>query len=350
LHSAWLLPILRTNGAERPHRVTTRRAFLGALAGGVLTPRLAAAQPAEKVARVGYLSAALTASPHLSEAFRHGLRDLGYVEGRNLKIEYRDAKGKIERLPALAAELAALKPDVIFAAGASAGARAAKQATTTIPVVFGPLGDPIAEGLVGNLARPGGNVTGVSVAFDNTLGQCLERLKQAVPRVRRVAMVHKPGSQSAPAEEALLKEIQTAAQTLGIQLQVVLSGSSSDLDQIFASVIAGRAEALIFSSTPVFFAQRRRFMELALKHRLATITNTRDFVEAGGLMSYGANIADLFRRAGGYVARILQGARPGDLPVEQPTKFELVINQRTAKTLGLTIPPLVLQRADDVIQ
>jgi putative ABC transport system substrate-binding protein len=186
--------------------------------------------------------------------------------------------------------------------------------------------------------------------FDNTLGKCLERLKQAVPRVRRVAMVHKPGSQSTPAEAALLKEVQTAAQTLGIQLQVVLSGSANDLDEIFASVTAGRAEALIFSATPVFFAQRRRFMELALKNRLPTITNTREFVEAGGLMSYGANIADLFRRAGGYVGRILQGARPGDLPVEQPTKFDLVINQKTAKALGLTIPPAVLLRADEVIQ
>ena len=285
----------------------------------------------------------------LQEAFRQGLRDLGYVEGRNLVIEYRDAEGKVERLPALAAELVALKVDVIVASGTLA-ALAAKQATRTLPIVFSPAADPVASGLVTSLARPGGNVTGLSLLNSELVGKWLEQLKQAIPGVSRVAVLWQPGAFGERTEKDMLKGAEVAARALGVQLQFVEARGPEDFDRAFSDMTRARAGALTVLGSTMFVSERRRLVDLAAKNRLPAVYNVREFVDAGGLMSYGPNLADLFRRAATYVDKILKGAKPGDLPVEQPTKFELVINLKTAKALGLTIPQSVLVRADEVIQ
>jgi putative tryptophan/tyrosine transport system substrate-binding protein len=330
--------------------VTTRRAFIGTLAGGLLAAPLAAeAQQAAKVARIGYLSPSLATSPHLREAFRQGLRDLGYVEGRNLVIEYRGAEGKPERLPALAAELVALKVDVIVVTSTPA-ALAAKQATRTIPIVFIAVADSVASGLVTSLARPGGNVTGLSLLTSELVGKRLELLKQAVPGVSRVAVLWQPGDYGERTEKDILKKAEVTAPALGARLQVVEARGPADIDRAFSDMTRARAGALMVLGSTMFFTERRRLVDLAAKHRLPAVYPTRDSVDAGGLMSYGPNLADLFRRAATYVDKILKGAKPADLPVEQPTKFELVINLKTANALGLTIPQSVLGRADEVIQ
>jgi putative ABC transport system substrate-binding protein len=295
-----------------------RRTFLSALTGSLLAaPFVAEAQPAGKVARIGYLAPNLAVNPHLPEAFRQGLRDLGYVEARNLVIEIRSAEGKLERLPALAAELVALKVDVIVAGGTPA-ALAAKQATTTLPIVVSAAGDPVTSGLVTSLARPGGNVTGLSMLSPDLVGKCLEQLKQAVPGVSRVAVVEARGPE--------------------------------EFDRAFSEIIRVRAGALTVLPSSMFISERRRLVDLAAKNRLPAVYSVREFVDAGSFMAYGPNLPDLNRRAATYVDRILKGAKPGDLPIEQPTKFELVINLKTAKALGLTIPQSLLQRADQVIE
>jgi putative ABC transport system substrate-binding protein len=317
----------------------------------VLLPLIGEAQQADKIARIGYLSLNLAAvDPRLWEAFRQGLRDLGYVEGRNLLIEYRDAKGKPERFPALAAELVALKVDVIVAGGGTLGALAAKQATATLPIVFPVAGDPVAEGLVTSLARPGGNVTGLSIVSPELVGKSLELLKEAVPGVSRVALLLKPDSMPDRARKDRLEAAEVAARALGVRLQVVEARGPEDFDRAFSDMTRARAGALYVLATPVFDIARRRLVDLAAKNRLPTVYSFKGWVEEGGLMSYGPDVADLFRRAAPYVDKILKGARPGDLPVEQPTKFELVINLRTAKAFGLTIPASVLLRADQVIE
>jgi putative ABC transport system substrate-binding protein len=325
-----------------------RRAFLGGT-GAVLfaAPLAAEAQQAAKIARIGYLSPNLAASPHLHEAFRQGLRDLGYVEGRNVVIEYRDAEGKPERLPALAAELVALKVDVIVAANTPT-ALAAKQATRTIPIVLSCAADPVTSGLVTSLARPGGNATGLSVLI--LVGKCLEQLTQAVPGVSRVAALVQPGAVPERTEKDLLTEADVAARALGVRLQIVEARGPADFDRAFSDMTRARAGALTVLSGNMFFIERRRLVDLAAKNRLPAVYPWRDYVDAGGLMSYGPNLPDSHRRAATYVDRILKGTKPGDLPVEQPTKFELVINLKTAKALGLTIPPSLLGRADEVIQ
>jgi putative tryptophan/tyrosine transport system substrate-binding protein len=330
--------------------VSTRRAFIGTLAGALLTaPFAAEAQPAAKVARIGYLAANLAASPHLREAFLQGLRDLGYVEGRNVVIEYRDAEGKYERFPALATELVALKVDVIVVTSTPA-AVAVKQATRTIPIVFTWAADPVGSGLVTSLARPGGNITGLSILAPDIIGKRLELLKQAVPGVSRVAALWHPGDYVERMEKDMLTEADRAARALGLRLQVVEARGPEDFDRAFADMTRARADAVTVQSTNIFFIERRRLVDLAAKNRLPAMYLTREFVDAGGLMSYGPHVADLHRRAASYVDKILKGAKPADLPVEQPIKFELVINLKTAKALGLTIPPSVLQRADEVIQ
>jgi putative tryptophan/tyrosine transport system substrate-binding protein len=328
-----------------------RRAFIGTLAGGILAAPLAAeGQQAAKVARIGYLSPNLAASPRLlQQAFLQGLRDLGYVEGRNVMIEYRYAEGKFERLGALAAELVALKVDVIVAAPTVA-ALAAKQATRTLPIVFVGAADPVMSGLVTNLARPGGNVTGLSNLASELVGKWLEQLKQAVPGVSRVAVLWHPGAVGDRTEKDILKEAEVAARALGVRLQLVETRGPEDFDRAFPDMIRARAEALTVVPSAMFFGERRRLVDLAAKNRLPAVYQGREFVDVGGLMSYGANLADLNRRAATYVDRILKGAKPADLPIEQPTKFELVINLKTAKALGLTIPPSLLQRADQVIE
>ena len=265
-------------------------------------------------------------------------------------IEYRDAEGKLERLPALAAELVALKVDVIFVGGGTRVALAAKQATRTIPIVFTAAGDPVESGLVTSLARPGGNVTGLSSLGPELVGKRLELLKQAVPGVNRVAVLWLPGALGERTDKDMLTGADVAARALGVRLQFVEARGPAEFDRAFSDMSSARAGALTVLPSNRFLREHRRLVDLAAKNRLPAVYPSREFVDAGGLMSYGANPADLYRRAATYVDKILKGAKPGDLPVEQPTKFELVINLKTAKALGLTIPQSLLRQADQVIE
>ena len=264
-------------------------------------------------------------------------------------IEYRYAEGKVDRLPALAAELVALKVDVIVAEGGTLGPRVAMQATRTIPIVF-VAGDPVGSGLVTSLARPGGNVTGLSGIGPELVGKRLELLKQAVPGVDRVAVLWLPGALGERTDKDMLTGADVAARALGVRLQFVEARGPDEFARAFSDMSSARAGALTVLPSNRFLREHRRLVDLAAKNRLPAVYTSREFVDAGGLMSYGANFADLHRRAATYVDKILKGAKPGDLPVEQATKFELVINLKTAKTLGLTIPQSVLGRADEVIQ
>jgi putative ABC transport system substrate-binding protein len=326
-----------------------RREFIALVGGIVVAPLAAEAQQAAKVARIGYLALNLAAAPYLPEAFRQGLRDFGYIEGRNVMIEYRSAEGKAERLPALAAELVALKVDVIVAARTPA-ALAAKQATRTLTIVFPVAVDPITSGLVTSLARPGGNITGLSVLAPELVGKCLELLKQAVPGVSRVAVLWQPGALGERTEKDMLNGADVAARALGVRLQFVEARGPDEFARAFSDMSNARAGALTVLGSVMFVNERRRLVDLAAKNRLPAVYAQREFVDAGGLMSYGANVADLSRRAATYVDKILKGAKPADLPVEQPTKFELVINLKAAKALGLEVPPLLIAQADEVIE
>ena len=314
------------------------------LALGVLTVPLGGeAQEVGKVARIGMLRQGSPPDPNV-EAFKQGLRELGYVEGRNISLEYRWAEGKDERLVGLAAELVRLKVDVIVATGSAAVA--AKQATTAIAIVMPAITDPVRLGLVASLARPGGNVTGFATQNEQMPGKWMELVKEILPRVSRVAVVWQPTYDGG----VQLKASEAAARSLGLHLQALKVEGPDDLMTAFAQMQKNRAEALIVSSSALFYVHRARLVELAAKHRLPTIYYQSEFVVgSGGLMSYGTDFHDLFRRTATYVDKILRGAKPGDLPVQQPTKFELVINRRTAKTLGLTIPQSLLLRADQVI-
>ena len=328
-----------------------RRVFISSIAGGLLAAPLAAeAQQAAKVARIGYLSIDVAGSVHLREAFLQGLRDLGYVEGRNVVIEYRDAGGKPERLPALAAELVALKVDVILAGG-TPHALAAKHATRTIPIVFAGATGPVENGLVISLARPGGNLTGLSVLPQEELvGKRLELIKQAVPGISQVAILRDPGAYPEGTAREIRRGAEVAARALGVRVQFVEARGPADFDRAFSEMTRAHAGALILITSSMFFAERRRLVALAGKNRLPAVYTGRDFIEAGGLMAYGQNVAGFFRNAAAYVDKILRGAKPADLPVEQPTTFELIINLKTARALGLTIPPSLLARADQVIE
>jgi putative ABC transport system substrate-binding protein len=326
-----------------------RRAFLGTLAGGLLARPLAAeGQHAGKVYRIGYLSAGSgTSNPRNLEAFRQSLRELGWVEGQNIVIEYRWANGRFDRLPDLAADLVRLKVDVI-AAAATPAALAAKNATGTVPIVAVSLTHPVELGFVASLARPGGNVTGVSYsAGADIFGKDLALLREVVPRVRRVAVLSNPDS---PTRPLTIRNVKDAARSLGLQLQLLEVRGPEGFDGAFAAMVTERVGALLVVQDPAFIPQRARLVDLAAKNGLPSIFTQREDAEAGGLMSYGPRLSDLYRRAGTYVDKILKGAKPGDLPIEQPTKFELVINLKTAKALGLTIPPSLLQRADQVIE
>ena len=328
-------------------------AVIAVLALSLLAAPLAAeAQQAAKVARIGYLSPNLATGPHLREAFRQGLRDLGYVEGRNLVIEYRDAEGKVERLPALAAELVALKVDVIVTEGGNTVVPlAAKQATRTLPIVFATAADAVGSGLVTSLARPGGNVTGLDSLSTELVGKRLELLTQAVPGVGQVAVLWLPGVYGERTEKEMLTGAEVAARGLKVRVQFVeATRDPADLGRAFSDMTRARAGALTVLPNNMFRREHRRLLDLAARHRLPAVYPWRDLVDTGGLMSYGASLTDSCRRAATYVDKILKGAKPGDLPVEQPAKFELVIDLKTAKALGLTIPPSVLARADEVIQ
>ena len=302
------------------------------------------AQQPKKVPRIGLLVPSSSDSTR-KDAFLQGLRDLGYVEGKNITIEYRYTEGQLDRLPDLAAELVRLKVDLIVT-GAISSVRAAKKATTTIPIVFASVGDAVDSGLVASLARPGGNATGLTFFAPELDGKRLELLKEAFPNVTRVGFLWRVPSTRGD----LLKEAEPVAKTLGLRLQSLEVRGPDDFESAFKAAKSGGAEALIVISNPLSNTYRARIVDLAAKNRLPGIYPSTDFVEDGGLMSYGADILDNWRRAATYVDKILKGANPSDLPVEQPKKFEFVINLKAAKQIGVTIPPNVLARADRVIR
>jgi len=305
-----------------------------------------AQQPA-KVPRIGFLSSLSPAAVSARmDAFRQGLRELGYVEGKNIVIESRWAEGKTERLPELAAELVRLKVDVIVTGGPSVN-RFAKEATVTIPIVLAFDNDPVGNGFAASLARPGGNVTGLSALSPEISGKQLELLKEIVPTLSRVAVL---GNSAEPANALVLREVELAAGAFGVKLQYLDVLGPKDIETAFRAASKGRADAVLVLLSPVVISHRTQLVEIALRSRLPAIYFRPEFVEDGGLMSYATSFADLSRRAATYVDKILKGAKPADLPVEQPTKFELVINLKTAKQIGLTIPPDVLLRADKVIK
>jgi putative ABC transport system substrate-binding protein len=311
-------------------------------------PLAAGAQRAGSVPRLGYLSAASSSDPRSQrslDAFRQGLRDLGYLEGQSITIEYRWAEGKYERLPGLAAELVRLKVDVIVTAIVPA-LQAAQHATKEIPIVMAVVVDPVTVGVV-SLARPGGNITGLSMIAPELVGKQLELLREVVPKVSRVAVLWNPANLGNAPQ---LREAKAAARALGVRLQPVEAQGPSEIDRAFAAIMRERAGALLVLVDSVLVSQREQIAGLAAKNRLPAVYGLGSHVEAGGLMAYGANLFDLYRRAATYVDRILKGAKPADLPIEQPTKFELVINLKTAKALGLTIPRSVLARADELIE
>jgi putative ABC transport system substrate-binding protein len=326
-----------------------RRAFIAAVTGALLAASSAAeAQPAGKVVRIGLLDYAASdpASAARWKAFRDQLRWLGYVEGQNVVFESRWGDGRVGRLPSLAAELVDAKVDILVTAGSEA-ALAAKQATNSIPIVTATGGDPVESGLVAGLAQPGGNVTGVISLMSQLVGKRLELLKQLIPRASRIAILRDPDNHSSALN---LRDAESAAKSVGVVVQGVSVRGPKDLDAAFLAMKRARTDAVILAENTRFIADRRRIADLALMHRLPMMVAAKEYAEAGGLISYGTDYPDLFRRAATYVDKILKGAKPGDLPVEQPTTFELVINLKTAKGLGLTIPPSLLQRADQVIE
>lgn len=329
-----------------------RRAFISGGVALLVGPLAAEAQQSAKVARIGSLTTGSLESPETRaslDAFRQGLHERGYVEGQNILIEYRAANGNIERLPGLAKELVRLKVDVIVA-GATPAARAAQQATTTIPIAAVAMGDPVRDGLVTSLARSGGNITGSTFLGPELVPKRLALLKEALPKVSRVGVLWHPDAFGERTMRDMLNETEAAARPLGLQLQLVEVRGPDEFDRAFSMIMPERPDALFVFPSALLFGERRRIVALAEKHRLPSMFNAREFVELGGLIAYGTSILDLNRRAAAYVDKILRGAKPGDLPVEQPTKFELVINLKTSRTLGITIPQSLLLRADEVIE
>jgi putative ABC transport system substrate-binding protein len=323
-------------------RCRTIASILTLACGILVTSLLADAQLPAQCTRIGFLG---NVPPPIFEAFRQGLRDLGYIEGQSLTIEHRGVEGKEERLSDLAAELVRRQVAVIVAPGPVA-VQAAKQATATIPIVMVAGTDPVAEGWVASLARPGGNITGVSVAVGHDLaGKWLELLTEAAPGVRRVAVLF--DTSMAP---SALKHLEAPARALGVEVQALGVQGPTDLDEAFAAATKEQVGAVLVWTTPMLHVSQGRIMDLLRQHRLPAIAVFRDFAESGGLLAYGPNLPELFRRAASYVDRILKGAPPAGLPVEQPRKFELIINLKTAQALGITLPPSLLLLADAVIQ
>ena len=321
-----------------------RRTFIGTLAGGlVASPFITFAQQPTTLRRIGVLGN--EDSPPW-EGFRRGLRELGYVDGRNITMEWRWSEGRMDRQPALALELVQLRVDVIVASGTQ-GVRAAKQATSTIPIVMAVSAYPDKLGLVESLARPGGNVTGLSNVAPELMAKRFQLLKEVSPTVSRVAVLRNSGS---PAEQLAFPEVLAGASVAGLEIESIDVRTPDDYAAAFATVTGSRADALYATGSPANFKNRQLIADFALKNRLPSTYEERLFVESGGLLSYAPSFTDLFQRAATYVDKILKGAKPADLPVQQPTKFELVINLKTAKALGLTIPQSVLLRADEVIQ
>ena len=325
-----------------------RRDFIRVIAGSAaawpLAPR--AQQPEGKVRRIGYLAGGSSTFAY-PEAFRRGLRELGWVEGQNIVVDYRFAEGRLDRLPDLAAELVGLKVDLIVASPSPAVV-AANNATKAIPIVMISVGDPVGLGLIANLAHPAGNLTGMSFSVGTeTYGKGLELLKGVVPKIRLVAVLSNPAN---PGHTLGIRTLRVAAQSLGVQLQLIEARGPNEFDAAFAAMAEERVGALLIMPDSVFSIYRTQLADLAAKNRLPSMHGVRDAVEAGGLMSYGPNLTDAFVGAASFVDKILKGAKPADLPVQQPTKFELVINLKAAKALGLTIPPALLVRADEVIE
>jgi len=319
---------------------TTRRAFLAGAIALSAAPLSAEAQPARKVPRVGYLVMTGTGA-----SLREGLRALGYVEGQTIIIEFRSAEGRLDRIPALAAELVRLNVDVLVAGGPEP-LEAARKETSRIPIVMVAQADPVATGLVASLAKPGGNITGLTVGGPELAGKRLQLLKEAMPGLSRVAVLQDPyvlGS-------GVPQETESAARALSLRPLVFTVRAPADFDSAFQAAVRERAEAVLVNETSMLFAHRAQLAALAARSRLPVVSIFRQSAQAGYLMTYGPNMSDLFRRTATYVDKILKGAKPSDLPVEQPTKFELVINMKTAKALGITIPQSLLQRADEVIQ
>jgi putative ABC transport system substrate-binding protein len=324
-----------------------RRDFITLLGGAVVAWPLAARAQQPRMPVVGFLH---YGSPetyvHIVSAFRQGLRDSGFVEGQNVAIDYRWANGQYDRLPALAADLVQHQVVAIAAAG-FVGAQAAKAATATIPVVFASGVDPVASGVVASLNRPGGNVTGVSLISLELAAKRLELLRELMPQVRVIALLINPNNPSTGTE---LTDAEAAARTLGLQIRKVTASNERDLDAAFATMQAPRVDALIVSQDGYYIHRRDQIIALAARHAVAAVYSWREYPAAGGLMSYAPSLAEGYRQVGIYIGKILKGAKPTDLPVEQPTKFELVINLKTAKALGLDIPPMLLARADEVIE
>jgi putative ABC transport system substrate-binding protein len=333
--------------ADQGARVMDRRAFLVGGVTALAAPLAAEAQSLGKIPRVGYVFARVSSvDQRLWDEARQGLRELGYVEGQNITLEIRWAEGRSERLPELVAELIRFKLDVLVVATTPA-ALAAKNASRSISIVFVAVGDPVGNGLVASLARPGGNLTGLSFSNAEISAKRLELLKETLPSISRVAALTNPGN---PIHATFWRETHTAAQALGLRLQRITVRAPEDFDQAFQAAARGRVDALLAFDDALTVGHRARLVTLAAKYRLPTMYGLREFPDAGGLFSYGANLPHQYRRTATYVDRILKGTRPADLPVEQPTKFELVINLKTAKALGLTIPPSLLARADQVIE
>jgi putative ABC transport system substrate-binding protein len=326
----------------------SRTLVIAALLFAVAAAGLPVGAQAPKTAKIGILSATTPAALAPSvEAFREGLRELGWVEGKSFVLEARYGEGKVERLPELARELVALRMDVIVTP-ADLSIAAAKRETQTIPIVMALSSDPVGAGFVASLARPGGNITGLSNISPELSGKRLELLKEAVPGFSRVALLWNPDVRGAVLD---YKEAASAARSLRVEVQSVEASRAEDLDRAFSTITSWRAQALMLPGVnPVGFANRAQIVSFAQRNRLPSMFPTKEYVDSGGLMSYGPSLVDLFRRAAGYVDKILKGAKPADLPVQQPTKFELAINLKTAKTLGLTLPQSLLRRADEVIQ
>jgi len=325
-----------------------RRTFMGSAAGGLVAAPLAACAQKSAIPMIGFLGSASPAqSAPFVAAFRKGLNETGYVEGKNVAIEFRWAEGQYDRLPALASELVRRQMAVLVATGGPGAALAAKAATSTIPIVFTTGSDPVQFGLVASLGHPGGNATGVTIFTVDLVAKRMELLRELVPKATVIAFISNPNT---PYAESEVGKAQEAARSFGQQLHVVRAATAQEIDAAFATLVQLRAGALLIGTDPFFSSRREQFVALAARHAMPAIFDLREFATAGGLLSYGASITEAYRQAGIYTGKILNSAKPADLPVLQPTKLELVINLKTAKTLGLTIPQSLLLRADEVIQ
>lgn len=333
-------------------RTIRRRQFIGLIGSAAAWPLAARAQQTTKIPRIGYLvgGTADSLSTRTSiDGFREGLRQLGHVEGRTIAIEFAEAHGRVEKFPELAADLVRRNIDLIIAPNTPA-ARAARQATATIPIVGAALGDPVGDGLASSLAKPGGNVTGLTFLGPELTAKRLQLLKDTLPSIARAAAIWHPDAFGERTTGEMLRTTEIAARSLGVQIDMRAVRALGEFDAAFAWIVQQRAEAVLVFPSPLLFSQQQRIAQLSLQHRLPSVFNDREFVQLGGFMAYGPNIAELARRSATHVDRILKGARPADLPIEQPTKFELSINLKTAKALGIAVPTGVQQLADEVIE